>query len=104
MSAPRTSGETFDGSASPYPLNPLHFGDLKIVARKTQRELAGSEDGRINWVRIPRQFRRTANRRRPACLTYQPPFRYTMSPSATDSDVVWMSFLIACKAFRDKSG
>src|SRR4051812_46328209 len=44
ISAPWTRGETFDGSASPYPTNPLQVRDLNTVPLKTHRELGGSED------------------------------------------------------------
>src|SRR5436190_4541155 len=50
ISAPYTSGETLDGSASPYPVKPLHLGDLKTVALNTQRELVASEDFRTATV------------------------------------------------------
>src|SRR5215469_13161747 len=37
ISAPRTSGETLEGSASPYPTKPRHVLDLKTIALKAQR-------------------------------------------------------------------
>src|SRR5207237_10422447 len=44
ISAPCTSEETLAGSASPYPMKPLHLADLNTVARNTHRELPGLED------------------------------------------------------------
>src|SRR5437660_491142 len=44
ISAPRTTAETFDGSASPKPTNPLQLLDLYTVALKAQRDAAGSEN------------------------------------------------------------
>src|SRR6266550_7243681 len=43
ISEPRTTAETFDGSASPYPTNPMQVGDLYTVALNAHRDSAGSE-------------------------------------------------------------
>ena len=45
ISAPCTSEETFEGSASPYPMKPFEEEFLKTMALKTQRADKGSE----NW-------------------------------------------------------
>src|SRR5205823_10705790 len=42
ISAPCISGETLEGSASPYPTNPLHVLVLNTVALKAQRCAVGS--------------------------------------------------------------
>src|SRR5437667_7198373 len=42
ISAPCISGETLEGSASPYPTNPLHVLVLNTEALKAQRCAAGS--------------------------------------------------------------
>src|SRR6266568_7377376 len=41
ISAPRTTAETFEGSASPYPTNPLQAVDRKTVALNAHRDWDG---------------------------------------------------------------
>src|SRR6516162_4517669 len=60
ISAPRTTEETFAGSASPYPTKPFEFWSLYTTARKTQRFASGSESRSSRYVLIPQHCRRAA--------------------------------------------
>src|SRR5271165_5507397 len=71
ISAPRTSVETLDGSASPYPTKPREPLDGKTVALRTNRFAPAShiESTASTWM--PLHLLRRANPIRPVCVTYQ---------------------------------
>src|ERR1700687_5882171 len=88
ISAPRTSAETLEGSASPYATNPSDFPARKTVALKVQRLFDASQKGETISEWIPEQPRRDDNRNRPACVTYQRPSKQIMSPLPTERPYV----------------
>src|ERR1035441_2180278 len=85
ISAPRTSEETLDGSASPYPTKPLQFLDLKTVALNAQRPSAGLQNALTGQTRIPAHRLRFARLMSPECVTYQWLLRYSTCPARRDT-------------------
>src|SRR5450755_292239 len=71
ISAPRTSEETLDGSASPYPTKPEDPLVGKTVALRTNRFAAESHSESTASTWMPVHFLRRANPINPVCVTYQ---------------------------------
>src|SRR5438309_405973 len=70
ISAPCISGETLEGSASPYPTNPLHVLVLNTEALKAQRCAAGSKGG--YWLNVNTGAVAPPSETQKPCVSYIP--------------------------------
>src|SRR5438874_5756501 len=84
ISAPCTSGETLDGSASPNALKRASPPERLAVALTTHRRVIASQNSGSSSTSIPEQLRRAATLSSPACVTYQHVSIRIISPRDTD--------------------
>src|SRR5208337_159919 len=91
ISAPRTSGETLDGSASPWPTKPEEPLDGKTVALRTNRFAPESHSESTASTWMPLHLLRRASRSSPVCVTYQLPLMIWSSPALKEN---WKSLVM----------